>query len=61
LFYWGEGYNPFKHSGVLRGPIGSSPEFNIEIVELNKEEGEQKFNLTEKYKDNNEVLEKKIP
>lgn len=61
LFYWGEGYNPFKHSGVLRGPIGSSPEFNIEIVEMNKEEGEQKFNLTEKYKDNNEVLEKKIP
>ena len=61
LYYWGEGYNPLKHSGVIRGPIGSSPDFNIEIIELSKEEGEKKFNLSELYKDNNKIVEKRFP
>lgn len=57
LFYWGEGYNPIKHAGVLN-PIGGSPEFNIEIVEMTLDEGKKKFNQSEVYKDNKKILEK---
>ena len=61
LYYWGGYYNPLKHSGVLRGPIGESPEFNIAIIKMTKEEGVQKFNLSKKFKDNKLILEKRLP
>lgn len=56
LFYWGEGYNPFKHAGVLN-LVGGTPEFNIEIVEMPFDEGKKKFNQSEIYKDNNKITE----
>lgn len=31
IFYWGEGYNPLKHDGVITGGYGRNPEFNIAI------------------------------
>jgi hypothetical protein len=58
LFYWGEGYNPFKHAGVLN-PVGGTPEFNIEIVEMTLDEGKKKFNQSEVYNDNNKIMEKR--
>jgi hypothetical protein len=58
LFYWGEGYNPLKHAGALN-PAGGTPEFNIEITELNLDEGRKKFNQSVLYKDNNKILVKK--
>jgi len=61
LFYWGEGYNPLKHSGVIIGPTGGTPEFNIEIVELDKNEGKQKFNDSPSFKDNKIIIEKRYP
>jgi hypothetical protein len=57
LFYWGEGYNPFKHAGVLN-PVGGTPEFNIEIVQMTLDEGKKKFYQSEVYKDNNKIIEK---
>lgn len=60
LFYWGKGYNPLKHAGLLN-PHGGTPEFNIEIVELTKDYGEQKFNQSEEFKDNNKITEKIFP
>ncbi len=60
LFYWGEGYNPLKHAGVLN-PYGGTPEFNIEIIELTKDDGKQRFNQSEKYKDNKGISEKRFP
>lgn len=59
LFYWGEGYNPIKHGGVI-GPYRSTPEFNIEIVEMKLEDGKKKFNQDELYKDNKKIIEKKF-
>ena len=61
LFYWGDTYNPLKHAGTLRGPHGETPEFNIAIIEMEKEEGVQKFNLSKKFKDNKLILEKRYP
>lgn len=61
LFYWGEGYNPLKHAGVIRGSLGGFPEFNIEIIKMDKQEGEQKFKQTEKFKDNKMIVEKRFP
>ena len=61
LFYWGERYNPLKHSGVLIGPTGGTPEFNIEIVEMDKNEGKQKFNDSLSFKNNKKVNEKRYP
>lgn len=58
LFYWGEGYNPLKHAGVVN-PRGSSPDFNIEIIKMNKEEGKEKFNHAEFFKDNKKISEKR--
>ncbi len=58
LYYWGEAYNPFKHSGAIRGPNGEMPKFNIEIVELPEEKGKLKFWQAEFYKDNNKIIEK---
>ena len=57
LFYWGEGYNPFKHTGVLN-PVGGTPEFNIEIIQMAIDEGKKKFNQSEIYKDNKKIIEK---
>lgn len=59
LFYWGESYNPLKHAGVLN-PVGGVPEFNIEIVEMNSCEGKAKFFESERFKDNNKILEKRL-
>ena len=61
LFYWGDTYNPLKHAGTLRGPHGETPEFNIAIIKMAKEEGVQKFNLSKKFKDNKLVIEKRFP
>ena len=61
LFYWGEGYNPLKHSGVITGPTGGTPEFNIEIIEMDITEGKQKFNDSESFKDNKKLNEKRYP
>ncbi len=58
LFYWGEGYNPLKHAGVLN-PVGGTPEFNIEIIQMSSEEGKIKFNQSKLYKDNKKIAEKK--
>lgn len=60
LFYWGEGYNPLKHAGVLN-PAGEKPEFNIEIIEMASDEGKNKFNQSEIYKDNKLIMEKRFP
>jgi len=60
LHCWGEGYNPLKHSGVLRGPNGEIPKFNIEIEELLQDSGKLKFWQSEFYKDNDKIIEKKI-
>lgn len=49
LFYWGEGYNPIKHVGALNAH-GDFPDFNIGIIKMNKEEGEDKFNMSENYR-----------
>lgn len=49
LFYWGEGYNPIKHAGVLN-VHGGLPDFNIGIIKMNKEEGEDKFHISDNYK-----------
>ncbi|MDD3685564.1 MAG: hypothetical protein PHE56_02235 [Bacteroidales bacterium] len=57
LFYWGEGYNPFKHAGVLN-PVGGTPDFNIEIVEMTLDKGKKKFVQTKLYKDNNIIMQK---
>ncbi len=54
LFYWGEGYNPLKHSGVLN-PTGGKPDFNIEILQMEKSEGKMKFLNAEYYKDNKKI------
>lgn len=59
VFYWGEGYHPLKHAGVVN-PRGSSPDFNIEIIKMNKEEGKEKFNHAELFKDNKKIAEKKF-
>lgn len=59
LFYWGESYNPFKHAGVLN-PIGGTPEFNIEIIEMTLDEGRKSFNNSEEYKDNNQIMIKRF-
>ncbi len=61
LFYWGEAYNPQKHAGAIRGPHGGTPDFNIEIIKMTKEAGEQKFNQSDKFKDNKKILEKRFP
>lgn len=61
LFYWGEGYNPLKHSGILTGPTGGTPEFNIEIIEMGNNEGKQKFNDSQSFKDNKTINEKRYP
>lgn len=60
LFYWGEGYNPLKHAGVLN-PYGGTPEFNIEIIQMILDEGKKKFNQPEIFKDNKKILEKRFP
>jgi len=57
LFYWGEGYNPFKHAGVLN-PVGGRPDFNVEIVEMTLDKGKNKFVQTKLYKDNNTIIQK---
>jgi hypothetical protein len=56
LFYWGEGYNPFKHAGVVN-PAGGRPEFNIEIARMKLDEGQLKFSNSDFYKDNNNIAE----
>jgi hypothetical protein len=60
LFYWGEGYNPLKHAGVLN-PAGGTPDFNIEIIEMTLNEGKNKFNQSEVYKDNKKIMVKRFP
>ncbi len=59
LLYWGEGYNPFKHSGVLN-PVGGTPEFNIEIIEMALDEGKKKFVQSELYRDNKKIMKKRF-
>lgn len=61
LFYWGEGYNPLKHAGLIRGPHGVTPEFNIEVIRMTQHEGKVKFEQSENYKDNGKIKEKILP
>ncbi len=59
LFYWGEGYHPFKHAG-LANPSGGRPDFNIEVIAMEKKEGHHKFNQGENFKDKKKILEKDL-
>lgn len=56
VFYWGEGYNPLKHSGIILGPNGKPLEFNVEIERLELKEGETKFRNEELFKDKSEHI-----
>ena len=58
-----EFYNPLKHAGPVRGPHGDKPnsDVNPEITKMTKEEGVERFNQSEKFKDNKKILEKRFP